>query len=208
MRDIKPSVALAVMPDAVPFSRRPTWRYRITVLAGMGVGLAAIFAPGLLRAVAPAAGPGYPAGAIAPRLVYNASDSVPRGFYVIRVQPLRVGDAILTRLPVSAARLAAERGYLPAGVPLIKPIAAGYGDHVCVRNGIVRINGRVVTFTRMHDREGRSLTAWSGCQLLAEHEWFLLGTEYAASFDSRYFGPVSRTAAYGVAVPLWVWRTP
>lgn len=190
------------MSDAMPFPCWPTWRYRATVLAGMAVGLAAIFAPGLLRAVAPAAGP------FAPRLVYNASDSVPRGFYVIRAQRPRVGDVVLVRLPASAVRLAAERGYLPAGVPLIKPIAAGYGDHVCVRNGIVRINGRVVTLTLTHDRRGRPLMAWPGCRLLAEHEWFLLGTAHAASYDSRYFGPLPRTTAYGVAVPLWVWNAP
>src|SRR3546814_11260266 len=49
-----------------------------------------------------------------------------------------------------------------SGVPLIKPIAASYGDHVCVRNGIVRINGRVVTLTLTHDRLGRPLTPWPG----------------------------------------------
>ncbi|MDH1180075.1 S26 family signal peptidase [Achromobacter mucicolens] len=208
MRDVKLPVALAVMPDDVSFPRRPTWRYRALVLAGMVVGLAAIFAPGLLRTVTPAAGPANPAGAFAPRLVYNASDSVPRGFYVIRMQPPRIGDAILTHLPAPAARLAAERHYLPTGVPLVKPIAAGYGDHVCVRNGVVRINGRVVTLALTHDRQSRPLTAWPGCRLLAEHEWFLLSTVHAASYDSRYFGPVPRTAAYGVAVPLWTWGTP
>lgn len=200
-----PDASSAVMSAAVSLLCRPTWRYRAVVLGGMAVGLAAIFGPGLLHTVAPAAGP---AGAFAPRLVYNASDSVPRGFYAIRAQPPRVGDAILVRLPVPAARLAAERGYLPAGVPLIKPIAAGYGDHVCVRNGIVRINSRVVTLTLTHDLLGRPLASWPGCRLLTEHEWFLLGTAHAASFDSRYFGPVPRTAAYGVAAPVWIWGAP
>jgi len=168
------------------------------VLVGMAAGLAALFAPGLLRAVSP-----QPAAV--PRLVYNATDSVPRGFYVIAAQPPGVGDLILTRLPASAARLAAERGYLPAGVPLIKPIAASYGDHVCVRDGKVRINGHVVARTLAADSKDRPLAAWSGCRLLAEGEWFLLSTDNPASFDSRYFGPIPRIAAYGLAVPLWVW---
>lgn len=192
----------------VPYVRRPTWRYRATVLVGMVVGLTAIFAPGLLRAVAPAVASGDPAGAFAPRLVYNASNSVPRGFYVIRAQPPHVGDTLLTRLPDAAARLAAKRGYLPFGVPLIKTIAAGHGDHVCVRGGIVRINGYVVTLTLTHDRQGRPMSAWPGCRLLTKHEWFLIGTTHAASFDSRYFGPVTHTTVDGVAVPLWVWDTP
>lgn len=194
-----------VMPDAMHdgprLSRRPTRRSRVAVLAGMAVGLAAVFAPGLLRPVSPTDG----LAAYAPRLVYNASDSMPRGFYAIRVQPPSVGDAALVRLPAAAARLAVERGYLPAGVPLIKPIAAGYGDHVCVRHGIVRINGRLRTLTLTHDSQGRPLASWPGCRLLGPHEWFLLGTDHSASFDSRYFGPVAHAAVYGVAVPLWVW---
>ncbi len=191
------------IPLAVPShrSRHCTWRARAAVLAAMSLGVAAIFAPGLLRAVA-LDGRG---GVHAPRLVYNASASMPRGFYAVAAQPARIGDAILTRLPADAARLAAERGDLPAGVPLIKPIAAAGGDHVCVRHGTVRVNGRVVALTLTHDSQGRPLAAWPGCRRLAAHEWFLLGTEHAASFDSRYFGPVPRTAAYGVAVPVWTW---
>ena len=63
-----------------------------------------------------------------PRLIYNPSDSVPVGWY--RVQPidhraaslprrLEVGSIVLTRLPADAAALAAQRGYLPAHVPLL-----------------------------------------------------------------------------------------
>lgn len=181
-------------------------RHRGGILAGMAVGVAAIFAPGLLRAVSPQA-------LVTPRLVYNASDSVPAGFYAVLAQPLRVrdlsvGDLIVTRLPAAAARLAAERRYLPAGVPLIKPIAAAYGDHVCVQGGVVRINGRIVARTLAADHLGRPLAAWPGCRLLGADEWFLLATNRVASFDSRYFGPVPCTAAYGRAVPLWIWRTP
>jgi conjugative transfer signal peptidase TraF len=192
------------MPDAMHCPARPAWRYRASVLAGMTIGLSALFAPGLLRGLAPAGGP----PAFAPRLVYNTSDSAPRGFYAIHRRAPRVGEATLVRPPAAAARLAARRGYLPAGVPLIKSIAAGYGDHVCVRDGIVRINGRIRALTLAHDSQGRPLAAWPGCRLLGENEWFLLATAHAASFDSRYFGPVSRTAAYGVAVPLWVWGAP
>lgn len=180
---------------AHPPRRRPG-----LALAGMALGLAAIFAPGWLATLAPAAAK--------PRLIYNASASIPRGFYALTVQSPRVGDIILTRLPAAAAQLAAARRYLPINVPLIKPIAAGFGDLVCVRDGRVRINGRVVARTLAADSQGRPLAAWPGCRRLGPNEWFLLSTDNPASFDSRYFGPISRTAAYGRAVPLWVWNTP
>ncbi len=46
---------------------------------------------------------------------------------------------------------------------------------------------------------------WSGCRRLAAHELFLIAPASAASFDSRYFGPVTRAQVIGRAVPLWTW---
>jgi len=60
----------------------------------------------------------------APRLVWNASASAPIGLYwADHVVPAR-GDFVLAELPPRAQRLAAERSYLPKGVPLVKRVAA------------------------------------------------------------------------------------
>lgn len=174
-------------PDRTP-------RRCVGVLMTMAAGVAALFAPGLLP------------GSL--RLVYNASDSAPRGWYAVTGSTLNVGDLIVTRLPAQAVELAATRGYLPAKVPLLKRVGAAYGEHVCVRGEVVRINGRVMATVLTHDSAGRTLTAWPDCRLLAENELFLLAIGHAASFDSRYFGPIPRAAAYGRATPLWVWQAP
>ena len=59
-------------------------------------------------------------GTLPPRLVYNASDSVPVGWYRIRhADSLTVGDIVLARLPAPSAELAERRGYLPAPVPIL-----------------------------------------------------------------------------------------
>ena len=64
-----------------------------------------------------------------PRLIYNPSDSVAVGWYRVDPQgrgaaslprPLSVDSIVLTTLPPDAAALAAQRGYLPARVPLLK----------------------------------------------------------------------------------------
>src|SRR5687768_2463650 len=66
------------------------------------------------------------------RLVYNVSDSVPRGWYRIgTADRLTAGDLVVVRLPASAAEFAASRGYLPVDVPLIKRVAAVHGQFVC-----------------------------------------------------------------------------
>jgi len=139
-----------------------------------------------------------------PRLVYNASDSVPIGWYRIgSAEVPHVGSTVLARLPAETAALAARRGYLPLGVPLLKRIGATSPQMVCVRNGIVRIDSIPVAVTLSADGSGRLLTAWSQCRRLRAGELFLLSTTNPASFDSRYFGPVSTLAVLGQAQPLW-----
>jgi conjugative transfer signal peptidase TraF len=139
-----------------------------------------------------------------PILVYNASASAPLGFYrLVRSVPGR-GDFVLARLPPEAARLADERQYVPASVPVVKRVAALAGDLVCADSGIV-INDRTVATTLLIDHHGRPLPAWKGCRALADGEAFLLMEGVAASFDGRYFGPVSTTAIIGKLLPLWTW---
>ncbi|MGC5204350.1 S26 family signal peptidase, partial [Klebsiella pneumoniae] len=36
-------------------------------------------------------------------------------------------------------------------------------------------------------------------------EFLLLNPTNHASYDSRYFGPISRPAVIGKAIPLWTW---
>lgn len=138
-------------------------------------------------------------------LLYNASESAPRGWYLQRpLRALRPGQWVFASLLPEAAKLAHARGYLPQHLPILKRIGAVEGQVVCVAHGQVRIDDRVVGFTRAYDRLGRLLAPWHGCRSLCAGELFLL-TDHRASFDSRYFGPVRRDAILGEAVPLWTW---
>lgn len=138
-----------------------------------------------------------------PMLVWNASASAPIGLYrVVPGAPER-GGLVLVRTPKSVAQLAAERGYLPLGVPLVKRVAALSGDEVCAFNEAIVIDGTVVTGRFETDRAGRPLPWWNGCRALTGDELFLLIDGVSGSFDSRYFGPVSRANVIGRLVPLW-----
>ena len=82
-----------------------------------------------------------------PRFVYNPSASVAPGWYRIerldRTGSLRVGSTLLVRLPADVAALAAQRGYLPSDVPMLKRVGALAPQSVCVREQTVRIDDAV-----------------------------------------------------------------
>ncbi|MCZ4323198.1 S26 family signal peptidase [Pseudomonas anguilliseptica] len=137
-----------------------------------------------------------------PLLVYNASNSVPAGWYRIAdARLLATGDLVLVRLPPEAMTLAAQRGYLPTTVPLLKTVAAKAPQHVCVQGYRVLIDGKLVARQLRWDRQGRTLPTWRVCRRLVDDELFLLSSN-PESFDSRYFGPVSARAVIGLAQPL------
>lgn len=152
-----------------------------------------------------------------PRLIYNPSDSVAVGWYRVQPldhraaslpRPLSVDSIVLTRLPADAAALAAQRGYLPARVPLLKRVGAVAPQHVCIVAGQVRIDGVPVAAALPADRLGRPLPSLLLCRRLEPGELFLLSVTNPASFDSRYFGPVSASAVIGVAHPVWMETRP
>lgn len=139
-------------------------------------------------------------------LLYNPSASAPRGFYWRDpFATYRVGRYAFAHLPAAPAALAAQRGYLPTNVLLLKPIAAVHGDVVCVRHGLAVINGQPIARLLRRDAHGRLLQPWPGCRALEADEVFLLSHNSSASFDGRYFGPVHYSDLRGVATALWTW---
>jgi conjugative transfer signal peptidase TraF len=141
------------------------------------------------------------------RLVYNPSESAPRGWYVlIPARRATKGDWVLAHLPKPIAQLADARNYLPIHVPILKRIVAQKGDEVCATGERVSVDGHLVAQSLREDSRGRALPHWSACRRLKAQEVFLLSSYSPFSFDSRYFGPVKRASVMGRAVPLWTWR--
>lgn len=139
-----------------------------------------------------------------PRLVWNASASLPVGLYWLEDgRDLKRSDLVLVWLPQAARKLAAERAYLPSNTPAAKRVAALAGDTVCVKNGSVSINHRTVAKALPVDHVGRPLVAWRSCVVLGSDQIFLLTAGAGASFDGRYFGPSQRRDIIGRLVPIW-----
>lgn len=142
----------------------------------------------------------------AKRLIFNTTASAPLGFYWLADNEPAVGDLALVRPPRPLARWMAIRGYLPLNVPLIKYVAAVGGQSVCGRDGLTRIDGRVVARPRHRDHLGRPLDAYAACRTLRADEVFLLNPDAPRSLDGRYFGPLPRHCVAGRLRPLWTWE--
>lgn len=137
------------------------------------------------------------------RLVWNASASAPTGLYRIDSDAkFSVGDLVAVRPPPGLASFLAERGYLPKGALLIKPILAVSGQTVCRHERTISVDGRVVGIALERDHAGRDLPNWQGCELVPVSAVFLMNTRVRDSLDGRYFGLVPADHIIGSAVPL------
>lgn len=140
-----------------------------------------------------------------PRLVWNLSDSAPRGLYWIsRPSAPLLGERVAARLTPAIEEMAARRHYLPRGIPLIKTVAAAQGDEVCASGSHVTLFGTTIATRRTHDPAGRPMPWWTGCRRLGAGEYLLLNPG-ALSFDGRYFGPSGPSRIIGRAKLLWRW---
>jgi len=142
-----------------------------------------------------------------PRLIWNASASVPIGLYVVgRANQLQVDDLVVVRPPEDVAAFLAEGGYLPRGVLLLKQILALRGQTVCRLGRAITVDSLAVGDARERDSRGRALPLWQGCRVIAEGDVFLMNRQSADSFDGRYFGPLPVASVVGHAKPLWFVR--
>lgn len=140
-----------------------------------------------------------------PRLLWNASASVPVGLYRLEpVDQLAIGDLVAVHPPAALSDFLDARGYLPRGVPLLKHVMALEGALVCRSGDRISINHRHLGRAHAQDRNGRDLPVWQGCHRLAAGEVFLMNPDALDSLDGRYFGTLLRTAITARLTPLWI----
>lgn len=133
-------------------------------------------------------------------ILYNATPSVPRGWYVRTQDRIEAGAMVTVRAGDVAPSYAASRDFADRGDRFIKRVVAIAGTRVCADAETVVVGPE--TFPRArYDSNGRELPTWEGCQVLEDGDVFLLG-DTPDSFDSRYFGVVRENQIEGVWKPL------
>lgn len=133
-----------------------------------------------------------------PKLLYNPTESAPIGWYKIdKNKRVKVGDRVAAYPPDWARKLGYERRYLPYRYPLIKSVWATQGMEICYENGFVSAPNFPVLPVLEQDSLGRDMPEITGCYTLGKDEIFLASDEMDASWDSRYFGPVTTDRVIG-----------
>lgn len=134
----------------------------------------------------------------------NRSDSLPGHVYrivpLVEDERLRPGDCVLIDLlkisnPVIDKGL--ERGYVTEKLnqPMLKRIGGIPGDMVALKDGFLYVNGEEKTRMSIASRDsyGGELVPWpTPIRLPANYYWLVSHPE--RGFDSRYFGPIHRSA--------------
>ena len=140
----------------------------------------------------------------------NLTPSEPLGLW--KIEPLTrtvvIGDVVFDCLPASEEfAVALERGYLRSGLctdgvaPLIKTVVAVSGQRVGVGSHVV-IDRLPLPYSTVQpsDGAGRPLHPFTGGIVPPGH--LFLHSDFASSYDSRYFGPVPETGLLGLARPV------
>lgn len=154
------------------------------------------------------------AGILGVRL--NLTASVPIGLYLTSFSL----EAPFVEFcpPEPFGSMSVDRGYRARsavcpdhGQPLIKPIIARAGDLVEVTMGEIRVNGAVVPNTQaMHeDSARRALSPWPvGLYRVGPGSIWVASSYSSRSFDSRYFGPITRDHIRANLRPFWTEHRP
>jgi conjugative transfer signal peptidase TraF len=159
-------------------------RIKAMCVAALSVGLSALSRP-------------------APRLIWNASASVPIGVYAVHsAGALHVNDLLVVMPPKSLATFLDERRYLPKGVRLLNHVLALLGQTVCRSDRTITADGVDMGQALARDHLSRPLRVWHGCRVVAGGDVLLMYRQSEASLGGRYFGPLPAPTVVGRAGPL------
>ena len=150
------------------------------------------------------------AGGLATGFRINLTPSYPLGLWRIVAldRDVAAGDLVFICPPQTADfDLALKRGYVRPGLcpgwfsPLIKTVVAVSGQRIEIALAVT-IDGTPLAHSDVlrTDAEGRALAPHSDGIVPASH--LFLHSDFAGSYDSRYFGPIPDAGLLGLAEPV------
>lgn len=140
----------------------------------------------------------------------NATPSEPVGIWRMEpvTSPIRVGEFVSFCAPTPDFPFLQPGDCLNGVAPFLKEVVGGPGDRIQESAEGVWINGRHLPESRpLAKAVGYAvhLPQWRGSIRLRRGQYWVYGSGWPSlSYDSRYWGPVSRARIRSVARPVWV----
>lgn len=137
-------------------------------------------------------------------LYVNDSPSMPRGLYWIRLGelPTEHGEVVVFRPAPAFAHFIYGRGWLPRGMPLIKPVGGLPGDIYCIIDARFVVDGEDAGPIFARDTQGLPVPQIAGCHRVARGTFLPVSSFIPRSFDGRYMGTVPVSNVVGTGVPV------
>ncbi len=125
------------------------------------------------------------------------SDEIPYGKYLFQLEPVHRGDVVVFVFPEDRTK------------DFIKRVIGIPGDTVEIKGGILYLNGARVPDPHAHfdkpsdERQPGSQADYMAPLKLASNQYFMMGDNRDHSYDSRFWGPITRDAIEGRAMFIY-----
>jgi conjugative transfer signal peptidase TraF len=130
----------------------------------------------------------------------NSTPSMPEGIYIRSFGEIKRGDIVAACLADPYKTIGLEQLYIGRGMkckgsePVIKQVIALPGDSVTLEKNYIVVNSSRLFFKTLDkDDKGRSLIKYPRGVYLNTKGYWLIGTMTPNSWDSRYWGPISKS---------------
>ena len=137
-------------------------------------------------------------------LIYNATASVPVGWYIkLPMSNLEIGDYVVFDPPAEVKDFVLDRGYMTENELMMKQVGGLAGDHYCVIQSTHEFyaKGKYIGQVAKKDGQDRDLPVLDGDFVVPAGK-FLPITTHPFSFDGRYFGSVDMSAIQYKVYPI------
>jgi signal peptidase I len=125
------------------------------------------------------------------------ASEIPYGKYLFQLEPVHRGDVVVFVYPEDETK------------DFIKRVVAIPGDTIEVKNGLLYLNGAKADDPHAHleltpnQRMSTSERDYFGPFKVPQDQYFMMGDNRDKSYDSRFWGPVSRDAIEGRAMFIY-----
>jgi conjugative transfer signal peptidase TraF len=145
-------------------------------------------------------------------LILNVTPSMKRGLYLSQKGIIGRGDIVSACLIEPYKQVGIARNYIEKGEkcngsdPLIKQVIAVPGDDVMLTDSYIEVNGDIYPYkTYYQDSLQRPLAVYPRGKYFKTKGYWLIGNHDMKSWDSRYWGPVSKEQIISKLKPVLTW---